>query len=406
MMEFMACIIIRCGLFINRKVLTGYVLPLLVILLNGCGVLEPIGPYDAETPRPTASDVQELSISRSSRNFPLPTWTQLTLPPGCSFHSLSPDLHWVMMMGCPTESSATNLLAQVDESGKLFNMRQIESRFAPYNEGTGVMGYTFDSSYLILEQNNSYWLVKLVDLLKTPYMSNTIGTSGVEHFGSERWSNNGHLWLSPDCWGCGQIFVASPSDQTKETIFEDVGRHGAQFNWSANGKEIVYVEGDYHEGMRARRIDLQTHQSRTLVETKYPASLTGASCSPGGKWIAVREQNIKSSEDAALWLIDAGTWEKTRLAYRLLDVEVYYGWQDLVWSPDGSKLALRGSNENSAGFVVIEIPSGKIVHRGTKETMGNPLVWSADGKSLLVIDFYEEANSARGNDILRWVALE
>jgi hypothetical protein len=288
----------------------------------------------------------------------------------------------------------------------LYNSRQIESQLVPYDDSTGLMGFTLDSTQLILERNKTYWLMNLADLMQVPYIPGTTGTSGIGHFGSERWSPNGRFWLSPDCWGCGQVFVASPSDQTKEIVLEDIGRHGAQFNWSADGKEIIYVEGDYNESMKTRVLDLQTRQSRTLIESHYPASLTGASYSPDGKWIAVREQNIESYEDAALWLIDLKTGAKTRLTYRLSGPEASYGWQDMVWSPDGSHLALRGSSDDNAGFIVIEIPSGKVVYRGTKETGGSPLAWSADGKSLLVLDFHEEPDSAIGNYILRWVQIQ
>ncbi len=268
------------------------------------------------------------------------------------------------------------------------------------------MGFTPDSTQLILERNKMYWLMNLADLTQVPYTPGTAGTSGIEHFGSERWSPTGRLWLSPDCWGCGQVFVASLSDQTKEMILEDIGRHGAQYTWSAGGQEIAYVEGDYHERMSARVLDLRTRQFRTLIERAYPASLTGASYSPDGKWIAVREQSIESSEDATLWLIDVKTGAKTQLTYRLSGVEVYNGWQDMIWSPDSSNLALRGDNSEARGFVVIEIPTGKVIFQAGKEMGLSPLAWSADGQFLLVLDLHEEANSSIGSYVLRWVHIQ
>jgi hypothetical protein len=378
--------------------------------ISACRQPQPITTQATVTPTSIAISTQALATTAAqpaltAHNFLSPTWSQLQLPPGCSFHSLSPNLRWIVMMGCPSESGATNLIAQVDENGMLHNSRQIEGRLVPYDEQTGITGFTSDSTQLILEQNKTYWLINLSDLTQVPYASGTAGTSGIEHFGSERWSPNGRFWLSPDCWGCGQVFVASPSDQAKETVLDNVGRHGAQFNWSADGKEIVYVEGDYHESMKASVIDLKTRQSRTLVERQYPVSLTGASYSPDGKWIAVREQNIESSEDAALWLIDVKTEAKTRLTYSLLDVEVYYGWQDLVWSPDSSRLALRGSSDDSEGFVVIEVPTGNVVYQGTEQTRGSPLAWSADGKSLLVLDFLSGSDTDKDFHLLRWVSI-
>ncbi len=397
-------------LLIKSKGFAGCVLLSVIIWTSGCVPLQPTI-FRTIEPNPTIvptwiSPTATSHLPSPSTNALSPTWSQAELPLGCSFHSLSPDLHWVVMMGCPSASGDMNLIAQVDKDGMLYNPRQLESRLVPYNEGIGIMGFTPDSTQLILERGKRYWLMNLMDLTQVPSAQDVVGTSGIEHFGGDRWSPNGRFWLSPDCWGCGQVFVASPSDQTKEQILDDIGQHGAQFNWSADGRAIVHIEGDYHESMRACVIDLQTRQVRTLIERPYPATLTGASYSPDGRWIAIREQSIESSGDTRLWLIDVKTGTRVQLAYKLFDVEVYYGWQDLVWSPDSARLALRGMGENSAGFVVIEIPSGKIAYRGTGKTSGNPLAWSTDGRSLLVLDFHEEPNSAMGSFILRWVQME
>lgn len=340
------------------------------------------------------------------RNSILPTWSQVELLPGCSFHSLSPDLRWVVMRGCPSHSGDTNWLAQVDEDGRLYNFREIEGGLIPYLEGIGIIGYTPDSTRFIVERNKSFWFINLADLTQEPYIPGTPGTSGVANLGVERWSPDGRLCLVPGGLGTAQIVAISASDGTEDIVVDGIGRHGAQYTWSAGGQEIAYVEGNYAVSMTARILNLQTRQSRTLAESQYPVSLTGASYSPDGKWVAIREQNMESFETAVLWLIDLKSGAKTRLRYDLSGVEVYDGWQDIVWSPDGSRLALRGSSNDSDGFVVIEIPAGKIIYRGTKETRGNPLAWSADGKSLLVLDYHSEPNSSQGNDILRWVQIQ
>ena len=69
---------------------------------------------------------------------------------------------------------------------------------------------------------------------------------------------------------------------------------------------------------------------------------------------------MESFETAILWLIDVKSGAKTRLRYDLSGVEVYDGWQDMVWSPDGSRLALRGSSNDSDGFVGMVQKSGEL----------------------------------------------
>ncbi|CAG1006285.1 hypothetical protein ANRL4_03615 [Anaerolineae bacterium] len=396
-------------LFTSDRRLARCLLLLLVVLISGCNQ-----PQSVVTREITSSPMATPAQGFPTATVPLapvftdsisPTWSKVELPPGCNFHSLSPNLKWVAIQGCRSEKGNTNWIAQVDENGRLHNSKQIEGRLLHYYDGTGVMGFTLDSTRLIVERDKVFWFINLADLAQQPYASDTAGTSGVGNFGTERWSPDGRLYLGSGCLGCDQIVVVSPNDRIENIAVDGIGRHGAQYTWSANGEEIAYVEGDYQEGMKARLINLQTGKNHTLIESQFPAGLTGASYSPNGERISVREQNMDSSE-AILWLVDPKTESKIRLVYDLSGVEVYDGWRDMVWSPDGSNLALRGSSDDSEGFVVIEIPSGEIVYRGTKETTGNPLAWSADGKSLLVLDFHEEANSAIGNYILRWVQIQ
>lgn len=391
---------------IGSKGVASCLLLLFVTWAGGCSQPQPTTSYTTVSPTFVAAPTQVPATVKSQPTpFPfnslLPVWSQLELPPGCLFHSLSPNLRWVVMQGCPSENGGTNWIARVDENGKLYNSRQIEGRLLPYFEGTGIMGFTPDSTRLIVEQSKTFWFINLADFTQQPYIPDTRGTSGVGYL-SERWSPDGRLYLDFGCVGCQQIATVSPSDGTESIILDGVGRHGGQFTWSADGKEIAYVEGSYQESMKARMVNLQTRQSRTLVESQI--TLSGASCSPDGKWVVVREQQMGSSE-AILWLVDPKTESKTRFAYNLSGVDALDGWRDMVWSPDGSMLALRGYTTDTRGFLVIEAPTGKPVFQGTEGASGDPLAWSADGKSLLVLDFHEQADSAIGNYILRWAPI-
>lgn len=399
---------------INSKKIASCLLFLLVTWISGCNQLQSTGGYMTASP-PTgskASPVVKVSPTTESQPTPfphgyrLPAWSQLELPPGCSFGFLSPDLKWVLLRGCPsTSGGSTDLIARVTDQGELQDSKQLKDWFIQWDYESGVMGFTPNSSQVIVRRNETFWLVNLPDLTKQPYLPGTLGVSGINELGSERWSPDGRLYLDIGPQGPGEIVIVFPNDGTKETILGDAKRHGAQFTWSVDGKEVAYIEGDFQGVMKAQMMNLQSKQSRTLLESQTP--LSGASCSPDGKWVAVREQKIDSAE-TILWLIEPRTGLKDHLAYNLSGgADVFNGWQDMVWSPDGTKLALRGSNtETDDGFVVIEIPTGKIVFRGNESAVRSPLAWSADSTSLLVLDYRLRDGSTPSNYILRWMSIQ
>ncbi len=207
--------------------------------------------------------------------------------------------------------------------------------------------------------------------------------------------------------GMEDIGIASPSHGTEEILVKKRGRHGTQVNWCANDNEIVYVDGEVGENMRAQLIDLQARQPRTLLESQFPSSITGASCSPDGKWIAVREQQMTSSK-VTLWLIERGTDSKRQITYDLSGSPEAFSdaWRDMVWAPDGSMLALRGFNRNANdGFTVIQIPTGKIVFQEGKGRYLQPLAWSVDNTSLLVLSDQASESSTHSSQYLEWITV-
>ncbi len=125
------------------------------------------------------------------------------------------------MMGCRYDIGDTIWIVQVDENGRLYNCRLL-----PYDEGVGIVGFTFNSSRLIVKQDKVFGFINLVDLTPERYVLNVPGTSGIEHFGTERWALNGRLYLSPDCWGCGQIFVIYPDAGTEEMVLNLYAEEG------------------------------------------------------------------------------------------------------------------------------------------------------------------------------------
>ncbi len=378
----------------------------------GCGALQPSSANATASqlpPTPAPLATATIQPTTSSHGYRLPAWTRVELPQGCSFHELSADLRWILVRDClsASDGSLTDRLAWLNDRGELMDLTSLAGKFTLIGDNTYTIGFTPDSSRLILWRNGVYRLVNLSDLIEVSYLSDTRGVSGVNDLGSERWSPDGRLYLTLDQGGMEDIAIASPSHGTEEILVKNRGRHGTQVNWCANDNEIVYVDGEVGENMRAQLIDLQSRQPRTLLESRFPSSVTGASCSPDGKWIAVREQQMASNE-ATLWLIERVTDSKSHIEYNLAGSPEAFSdaWRDLVWAPDGAMLALRGSSSDASdGFTVIGIPTGKIMFQEGKGRYLQPLAWSVDNTSLLVLGDQSSESSTYSSQYLEWITI-
>lgn len=373
---------------------------LMVILTTGCSQPVtvqvtaispvPILPEPEHTPLPSRIALPEATLSVKSTPSPnpkrtalppkitTPDWKELLLPPGCRFEALSPDSQWVAY-ACGQQ---VGWLAPI-KAGQLYNPIRMDVdiwlSFTP--DSSSVIGV------MIGKQTARWQLMTFPDLTwKRDIISDT-----QLWLGAIVWSPDGSA-LAACNYSCSQIYLLDPDDWTYEQIVDAPGRYSAQYGWSPDSREIVYVWGDGLAGDKSvsvRIVNRQSHQSRVLLESKLP--LTGVSWSPSGDWIAVRTES--DSNETRLWLVDPRKGEKIERVFDWGGPDRLEGWGDLVWSPDGTKLALQDGH-------VIEVPSGKVVL--VVDSYILPLMWSTNGTSLLVKD----SDWEQGQDILRWVSVQ
>jgi WD40 repeat protein len=328
------------------------------------------------------------------QGFVSPNWIELELPPDCRFGQLSPDSQWLTYR-CRSGSSKTykGWLAQIC-AGRLNNP-------VPW-DWSHELGFTADSAGLVMEKDGAWWLLDLSDFTQQPYLSGTRGF----HTPATRgwaWSPDGsRLAKCSNNNNCREILVFSPGSQTAEIVIEKTALNASKFSWSADSQEIAYIDGFPTIGdgtMAARVFNLPSGQTRTLIEDKF--DLSGASWSRDGKWIAVRAS--EKGQSTALFLFEPQEGSRIKLEYEDLtpDRDAFNGWLDLTWSPDGSKLALSGWNirQPDLRWVVVEVPTGKIVFQATKEDGLALLGWNTDGTALLALKY----DSKEEREILRWV---
>ncbi len=372
---------------------------LLIASVIGSVACSPSVPIAVTTTSPAVVAADAAIPSVSSLTQLQATWSRAKLPLNCSFHSLSPDLQWILLIDCRTHPwNHDDVIAHIDDDGELKEFRSLKGKFTLMGDYDNVLGFTPDSSYIIVKRNDSYWLFSLPDLTQQPYLPDTRGVSGITNTGTERWSPDGlsYLGLGPR-WG-GDIMVIYPQTRITDTIFADPWRSGTQFTWCAKGKKIAYTTYTSSQDiMVAQVFDLQSRQAHTWAEVQFPQTLTGASCSPSGKWIAIRQQDYTTDAAATiLWLVNTSTNEVTKLNYELHGgPEIFDGWRDMVWARDESILALN----KDVGFAVTEIPTGTIIFHGD----GDPLAWDAEGTSILTLSFHSRDDSPDAYYTLQWL---
>jgi len=262
------------------------------------------------------------------------------------------------------------------------------------------IGFMPDNSGLIIKkEDNTWWIIRLPDLSEQPYPLGALSVPDTLHLNGGLWSPDYSLVAVTDVWR--NIFVLSPGERTLRQVVKAPVQNGAQFSWSPDSQEIAYIEGFFMNGsetMSARVVNVRSGQSRILVEDK--TFMSGASWSPDGKWIAVRTTDIELRKTELL-LVEPQKGSMLKYEYEWGGVEPIDGWQDLVWSPNGSMLALRGKDlQDRSGLLVIEIPSSKIRLQTAEYMM--PIGWSTDGKAILIQTY--DLDEKR--DILRWISIQ
>jgi Tol biopolymer transport system component len=286
------------------------------------------------------------------------------LPENCSFGSLSSDLK-SLAYSCPSSTSVTG------QQGWLARIKDGKINDAITIDADILLSFAPDSSGMIVQRGD------ILQWLAASSPTQPVDIANIQSSGGATWSpDNSAMALCGH--GCAQIYILDLGDWKIQKIADENGRHFAQYGWSPDGKAIAYIVGDIignTDSMKVNIVSRATSESRTLFESDV--RLTGTSWSPNNEWIAIRgEGDGKTS----LWLHNPIQGNQVNLEYDFGGADTLDGWNDLMWSPDSSRLALKSDR----GIQIIEIPTGTVLQQITGDLM--PLRWRADAKALLTIN--------------------
>jgi|GEM_PF-3200657 len=342
--------------------------------MSGCNQPQLITTHATVTPIPAATVTQGFSVATTQpslppRNLLAPTWSQLQLPRGCRFSSLSLDLVWVIylckdklwLMKAGEPANAT-LVAQDDFiSGTSWSPDGTE-----FAVGTGH-----------LDQQNKY----IAELWTAKPQSPT----------QRRLLHRGDFYCELQLWSpTGKwILVAGGSgkDSPANLIRTDgtgleVGITPFQImlwpyaaSWSPDGSRLAYASYKWESALAEIRILDMSSKEATLFYTRTESTLTPA-WSPDGRTIAVLAQSYPSD------LVFLDTLTKHALTKPTLPA-TWEGGVEIFWRPTSDRVLVPSDPmRRKVGFVSLSTGDFSELSIGDYSMI---LGWTRDGKSLIVL---------------------
>lgn len=350
----------------------------LAIFLVACGSTQTLI-SSTPLPQPTTSPLLHF--------FRLPEWQILELPPDCNVGSVSQDTSWITYHCRTFNGTYTGKLAHIEAS------HIVSPTDLPFDPWRYRFGFSSDNSrFLILDGSSS---CKSLELPTYSYQNCSSQILAFSNPAESVWSPDGTSFIVASGLFT-DVIISRLANLTTPKYLQKFNNNGTLFSWSPDSQALVFVD-DSPPKMTARIYFLDGHKPQTLLHREH---LSGASWSPNGKWIAVRE--VTDGQTALIHLFDltTGTQIDLKFADLLSMQDGKNGWSDLVWSPDSSKLIIDGWNPLlKHDWIVITVPSGEIVFRST-EYSTNFIGWDVAGENVLITQW----NSDKENDILKWVS--
>jgi len=146
-------------------------------------------------------------------------------------------------------------------------------------------------------------------------------------------------------------------------------------SWSADGRYLSYLNGEFRAGPRIMIRSLETGETREFnprLPTAYPPRW-----SPDGRYLLLLAQN--ESDQRSIYRIDVQTGEVRELRA----FEAGQGVFKASWGPDGRTVYFKVDFERQSHLVALDVESGveRIIHSATMPTWIT-IYWnvSSDGK--------------------------
>ena len=358
---------------------------LLIGSVTGCS-------QPTETPAPiSVLPSPQPTLHPTMQGFRLPEWMTLELPPKCSAGSVSQDSNWITYSCRLGNGGYRDWVAHI-EAGQIISATDIT-----YDPWKFRVGFSIDNSGLLILKGSDR--CELLDLLTYSRQTCPGRIRAFSHSTANDWSPDGTSFIVAS-GPFTDVLISNLSNLNSPISIQKFEDNGTLFSWSPDSRALVFVDGflsSDENSMQARIYYLDKRSPKTIFKGEH---LTGASWSPNGKWIAVRELGDEPTT-TIIHLIDLESNTTARYEFQGLHStkDAKDGWSDLVWSPDSSRLVVDGWDPISkSNWIVIKVPSGKTVFRAT-EYASQIKGWDAQGKNLLITQW----NSDTESDILKWI---
>jgi Tol biopolymer transport system component len=199
---------------------------------------------------------------------------------------------------------------------------------------------------------------------------------------------------SPDLNGGADVYVQLTDGTSTRRRLADDGVFRGGPSWSPDGKLIALWRATSRTSdVTLGLISPLGGPERQLIS--WNSRPSRIAWSPDGRWLAVSPVNARTSVAGGIELVSPNTGE--RISWVTID-PAFAGSAEPAFSPDGRRVAYTHTTGDFTGEVhIVPVsadgkPAGPPVPLGYKGQELHSPVWTADGKSLLLIDGSSSSN--------------
>ncbi len=250
------------------------------------------------------------------------------------------------------------------KSQTLQSLQSLEGKIAFVSDRDGHKGiYTLDSS----------GIKRLTSFPKKRWTGtvdgNTLNFESHSHSYDPIWSKNGKkiAFFSDRIRNKMEIYIMNSNGSDIKQLTNNFARRG-NFDWSPNGKEIIYISGVH----KIYKININGKNLTKLTEDKYGD--ISPKWSPDGTKIAFQRRG----KDSNIYIMNANGSNSRRLTNFTNN---YSNELNLKWSPDGKEIVFTQKRNRNQGICVMDI-EGSNIRRLTNNRDTNPK-WSPDGTKIV-----------------------
>ncbi|KPF66775.1 hypothetical protein IP88_12620, partial [alpha proteobacterium AAP81b] len=217
----------------------------------------------------------------------------------------------------------------------------------------------------------------LEDALAAPFLSDLVASADGRHL----------AWVRTDN-GRRNIWVASAPGFIPRAVTQftaDDGQELTQLTWSPTGAQLVFVRGGDHDGNWAAAGNLAPNPTGDAAEPKVTLWRAGLAAKTKATKITEGDAPALSAGGQLAFLRDGQVWAVSLVTAGAVPRRLFFDRgkaRDLVWSPDGSKLAFVSGRDDHSFITIWQGATKPLAYMAPSTASDGDPVWSPDSRRI------------------------